>query len=90
MIQKRYDHEIERVRILRYLLDNGEKLSLLTQTQINQQLEYRRGTLYKFLYFLLGRGHIKCEQIGNVKLYRITEEGVTYLEACEHREGGKG
>jgi len=89
MIHIRYDHEAERIRILKYLLANRDSLSNLTQSQINQQLGYRRGTLYKFLYFLMGRGYIKCEEIGNVKLYRITDEGVLYLETCDHQEGGK-
>jgi len=83
---KKYNHEEERVKILRYLRTNQKELPNLTLTKIKRHFNYTDSTFNRLIYWLNGASYVDITRIGKINLFQITNSGILQLEKLDRSE----
>ena len=79
----KYNHEEERIKILKYLKTNRKELPNLTFTKIKGRFKYNDSTFYRLVFWLNGAGYVSVTKIGKINLYQITNSGILQLEKID-------
>jgi len=77
---RKWNFDIERKRILKFLYANRKFLDKLTHTKIINEFKYSKPTFNRIIYFLEGAELITDIKIGNTNICQITEKGIQYIK----------